>query len=262
MAKKVLNAKRSQAPRRAKAPARRYGWKPDIPDHRDFRFARRAAALPEVVSHRAKLLAALAIQDQGELGSCTAHAAAAAMAFLHRGLDLSRLKLYYDERVIDGTVDQDSGAYIRDSVKVLNQTGAAAESYWPYVVAKFTKKPPPRANASAAKHKISKYMRVAPSDYRSCLAAGFPFIIGFSVYESFEGPTTAQTGRVFYPKKSEAQLGGHAVCVIGYASRWGELHYEVRNSWGADWGDAGHFWIPARYLENLDLADDAWTVRA
>lgn len=244
-------------------PGRRYGWRPDVPDHRDLRFAvRRRAALPPVVSLRSKLLAALAIQDQGELGSCTAHAAAAAMAFLHRGLDLSRLKLYYDERVLDGTVNEDAGAYIRDSVKVLNQTGAAAESYWPYVPAKFAKKPPARAARSALRHKISKYMRVAPSDYRACLAAGFPFIIGFSVYESFEGDATANTGRVFVPKKSEALLGGHAVCVIGYAPRWGEVHYEVRNSWSAGWGDAGHFWIPARYLEDLNLADDAWTVRA
>jgi hypothetical protein len=37
--------------------------------------------------------------------------------------------------------------------------------------------------------------------------------------------------------------------------------YEVRNSYGTDWGDAGHFWIPGDYLEDRDLADDFWTIR-
>lgn len=237
-----------------------YGWRPDLPDQRDKRFSRpRITRLPASISLRDRVGPVL---NQGELGACTAHAASTAFAFLHPGFSLSRLKLYFDERAIEGTIREDAGAYLRDAVKVLNKIGAAREYLWPYRVERFADKPTSQATADAARHRIAKYMRVAPVDYRACLAAGFPFIIGFSVYEGFESAETERTGRVRMPKKTEQLLGGHAVCVIGYATKWRERHYEVRNSWGDDWGDEGNFWIPARFLENLDLADDGWTIRA
>lgn len=239
----------------------RYGWRPDLPDHRDHRFAapRRKVALPEKVSLRARMPRVL---DQGNLGSCTAHAGFAAFAYVHDGFSLSRLKLYYDERALHGETAEDNGAYLRDAVNVLNKKGAAPENLWPYFPARYAEKPPATANAAAARNKITAYQRVAPRDYAACLAAGFPFVIGFSVYEGFEGDATARTGRVLMPKARESLVGGHAVCIIGYAPKWGERHYEVRNSWGASWGDSGNCWIPARYLEDLNLADDAWTIRA
>ncbi|HWA22341.1 MAG TPA: C1 family peptidase [Caulobacterales bacterium] len=244
----------------AKRQVRRYGWRPDLPDARDHLFAlRRPRTLPASVSLRDKLGP---VQDQGELGSCTAHAAEGAYWFLHPGCALSRLKLYYDERVIEGTVNEDAGAMIRTSVKALSKAGAAREALWPYDVAKFTRKPAAAAVKDGKRHTIAAYQRLAPSQYRACLAGGSPFIIGFSVYESFESDATASTGRVTMPKRGESMIGGHAICVVGYKKRWGAMHYECRNSWGADWGNAGYFWMPAAYLENLSLADDAWTVRS
>jgi C1A family cysteine protease len=244
----------------------RYGWQPDLPDKRDHLFSAVMAPpieLPPAVSLREKMPP---VFNQGELGSCTANASAAAFAFAHGGGPYSRLQIYYGERVIENTIKQDSGAQLRDAVKVLNQSGAAPESDWPYDVSKFARKPTAKVMKDAAKAKITVYNRlITRSDFRACLANSHPFIIGFTVYESFEGPDTAKTGIVTMPKPSEKMIGGHAVCVIGYdtalAKAGGGDYYEVRNSWGDTWGDAGNFWIPAAYLEDNNLADDAWTIR-
>ncbi len=105
------------------------------------------------------------------------------------------------------------------------------------------------------------YQRVTQdlAQLRGCLASGYPFVIGFSVYESFESDAVAQSGRVPMPKPSERMVGGHAVLVVGYdhaASR-----FIARNSWGTSWGRDGYFTMPYAYLLDNDLSDDFWTVK-
>lgn len=241
-----------------------YGWRPDLGDQRDLLFsvvhAPPPAPLPTSVSLADKMPP---VYDQGQLGSCTANALAAAYGFLHPGYLGSRLQLYYDERLIEGDVAQDGGAQIRDGVKVLNKTGLGPESEWPYDPAKFAHKPPVRELRDAAKAKISSYSRLlTQQDFMSCLADGFPLVFGFTVYESFESEAVAKSGVVPMPGKREQVVGGHAVCAIGYdTTRADGPHYKVRNSWGSAWGQDGDFWMPAAYLENSRLASDAWTLR-
>lgn len=244
---------------------RRYGWRPDLPDQRDHLFAQahhpRLAVLPPKVSLRERIPP---VFDQGQLGSCTANALLGAFGFIHPGFIGSRLQVYYDERQMEGTVSFDAGAEIRDGVKVLNQLGAAPESEWPYDIARFTAPPPARIMADAAAHKVVSYSRLTTEDdMRQCLAAGFPFVIGFTVYESFESGKVANSGVVPLPDLDEKVLGGHAVCVIGYDEHGpaGDC-WEVRNSWGTGWGDHGNFWMPKAYFTHPELADDAWTLRA
>lgn len=250
----------------AKRKIKRFGWQPDLPDLRDYKYTvSKPTPLPDKVSLRVKMGPVL---DQGELGSCTAHALSGAMTFIHKGFQGSRLQLYYDERQAEGTVKQDSGAQLRDGVKVLNKLGMAPEKDWPYDIAKFADAPSAHAMADAAQHKVATFQRLpGRQEFRHCLAAGFPFVIGITVYESFESEEAAAHGIIPMPKAGEQIVGGHAVCVIGYDShkKVGKNgsgdYYEVRNSWGPDWGDGGNFWIPAAYLDNGDLADDAWTIR-
>jgi C1A family cysteine protease len=92
----------------------------------------------------------------------------------------------------------------------------------------------------------------------SCLASGFPFVFGFSVYDSFESDEVAHTGIVPMPGKDEQQLGGHAVMRVGYDLD--KKVFIVRNSWGKTWGDHGYFYMPFAYMTNRDLADDFWVV--
>lgn len=239
-----------------------HGWNPDLPDPRDHRFrAPRPGALPPAADLRSRMPP---VYDQGRLGSCTANAIGAALEYLHvkEGLgDLrpSRLFIYYNERSLEGTVATDSGARIRDGIKTVNRQGACAEATWPYVEAKFREKPPERAYAEGRRHVAVAYERLATlDDFRTCLAAADPVALGFSVPASFEGPEVARTGRLPMPAAGERILGGHAVLAVGYDDRTSCLL--VRNSWGAAWGVAGHFWMPYGYVEQ-GLADDFWTIR-
>ena len=245
-----------------------YGWRPDMPDPRDHKYGalydhevKAAAALPKAVSLRKQM--PRYIFDQGDLGSCTANALNMAFDFVHGGGPYSRLHTYYYERQMEGTIGQDAGAEIRDGIKVLAQLGVGHEKLWPYNIRKFSQAPAKVELTEAEKGKIVQYLRLSNAqEFRSCLAAGFPFVVGITIFPSFEGNDVADTGLVPMPS-GEKPIGGHAVCVIGYNDNYhGGRYYEVRNSWGVAWGDQGHFWLPAKYLEDPNMADDAWTIRS
>ena len=188
----------SSPPRRtppSASPARtrkikRYGWIPDIPDQRDFLYAAPPAflrALPPKVDLRTKCPP---VYDQGQLGSCTANTIAGAIEFDQMKEQLpqvfipSRLFIYYNERVIEGTVGSDSGAMLRDGIKTVAKQGACPEPMWPYAIAKFKTKPSAACYTEAAKHTAVSYQRLVQSltQMQGCLASGYPFVFGFTVY--------------------------------------------------------------------------------
>ena len=245
----------------------RYGWLPDLPDHRDQLYGapvELAGALPSAVDLRPQCPA---VYDQGQLGSCTANAIAGAIQFdrmkqrLTPTFTPSRLFIYYNERVIEHSVDSDSGAQIRDGIKSVAQRGDCPETEWPYDIARFKTKPPKACYADALKYRVVRYQRVTQtlSQLKGCLASGYPFVFGFTVYESFEGAQVARTGHASLPKPGDAVIGGHAVASVGYddAKQW----FIVRNSWGTGWGMKGYFTLPYAYVTDAGLAGDFWTVR-
>lgn len=243
-----------------------YGWLPDLPDHRDLLYsaiAPRVRKLPRKIDLQANCSP---VEDQGQLGSCTANSLVGALEFLENKdgtsfVDLSRLFIYYNERVIEGTIDQDSGAFIRDGIKSLAKQGVCPESDWPYKIATFRKRPSVSCYRTAKKHRIISYHRINTVDeMRSCLTDGFPFVFGFTVYESFESQKVAKSGVVDLPAAKEKVVGGHAVMGVGYDDS--KKRFLIRNSWGADWGKKGYFTIPYTYLSDRNLSDDFWTIRA
>jgi C1A family cysteine protease len=206
------------------------------------------------------------VYDQGNLGSCTANAIAGALEFdmmkqHEQAFTPSRLFIYYNERAKEGTVASDAGAAIRDGIKSVHKQGACSEEWWPYNIAAFAEEPPEACYQDALAHRSISYMRVhqSLSQMKACLAAGFPFAFGFSVYESFESDAVAQTGIIPMPAHDEGVLGGHAVMAVGYddAPQW----FVCRNSWGTDWGAQGYFYMPYSYLQSADLASDFWAIR-
>jgi C1A family cysteine protease len=205
------------------------------------------------------------VEDQGNLGSCTANALVGALEFLEIKdkvpyADLSRLFIYYNERVIEHTTGSDSGAMLRDGIKTLAKQGACSEKKWPYLISKFRTKPTAACYKEALQHQITSYQRLQTLDeMRACLAEGFPFVFGFTVYESFESQQVAQSGVVQMPQPGERVLGGHAVVAVGYQDA--AKRFIVRNSWGPAWGMKGYFTMPYDYLANRDLSDDFWVVR-
>jgi C1A family cysteine protease len=256
-----------ELPVRSSRIGRKYGWRRDTPDQRDLQYSLahpHLGALPDKVDLRNKLGDCY---DQGQLGSCTGNAIAAAIEFDLRKQPPaahwtpSRLFIYYNERSIEGTINEDAGAEIRDGLKAVATKGAPPESEWPYVISRFALKPSETAYKHALQTRALRYYRVPQvlSQMRGCLAEGFPFVIGFTVYESFESHRVASDGVVPMPKSHERSLGGHAVLVVGYDDHTNR--FLVRNSWGTQWGEKGHCFFPYAYLVCPQLAADFWTIR-
>ncbi len=256
--------KSTQAPVRK---IKRYGWIPDLPDHRDHFYAAPPvflSALPPKTDLRPECPP---VYNQGQLGSCTANAIAAAIEFDQMKQNLpqsflpSRLFIYYNERAIEGTVTQDSGAQIRDGIKSVVRQGDCPETEWPYVLSKFAVKPPAQCYLDAVQYRVLSYQRVVQNlnQMKGCLVSGYPFVFGFTVYESFESPLVAQTGIVPMPSPNEQVIGGHAVLAVGYDDS--KQAFIVRNSWGTGWGLKGYFLMPYPYLTQSGLSSDYWTLR-
>ena len=149
---------------------------------------------------------------------------------------------------------------LRDGIKALVTLGACAEALWPYRPAKFAAKPGAACYRDGLAHQVTSYRRILDLEgMQTCLAEGFPFVFGFSVYESFESKQVARTGVAPMPKASERALGGHAVLAVGYDDA--KRRFLVRNSWGTRWGMDGYFTMPYAYLASRSLSSDFWTIR-
>jgi C1A family cysteine protease len=243
---------------------RKYGWIPDRPDHRDHHYTFPVEQLHKLPSQIDLRAGCPPVYDQGQLGSCTANAIAAALQFDElkqkeaSPFEPSRLFIYYNERVMEGTENSDAGAAIRDGIKSVGTTGYCSEDEWPYNIAHFAELPLATCYQDAKLYKALKYKRIghAVPTMRACLASGSPFVFGFSVYESFE--QVGSDGVVPMPGPDESLLGGHAVMCVGYDDN--KQLFTVRNSWGQSWGDQGYCYMPYAYLSSLNLASDFWTI--
>jgi hypothetical protein len=240
-----------------------YLLKKDKPDARDFIFKTPSVtSIPPMVNWQHDLWGSY---DQGQLGSCTANAWVRLVVWEMRkaGLvsddDRSRLDLYWQERYLEGTVNEDSGAYIRDGGKVLANRGVAKAVDWPYDISKFTIKPPAAADLSAGEAKITEYHRITNlSDLKVAIASKLLVVAGITIYESFESFEVSATGIVPMPDKQKEQvLGGHAIIICGYDDSRNVVI--CQNSWGTNWGDHGFFTLPYAFIQDSDLTSDLWT---
>ena len=237
-------------------------WKADKLDTRDYRYQVTQKLNPNLVDLRNYCSP---IENQGSLGSCTGQSIAGAIELLNkRGgkhNDVSRLFIYYYERLILGTVNYDSGAYIRDGIKATNKYGASLESLWPHDIRKFRQEPITEAKNDALNRKVTRYERV--NDFNGCVDAltnGYPVVMGFYVYDSFMSTNVARTGIMPYPNtKREKLLGGHAVLLVGYDKT--KKVFIVRNSWGTSWGDKGYFYMPFDIVKP-NMSSDYWIIKS
>jgi len=264
----------------------KFGWLPDVPDRRDIPFTavfRVPVKLPAKIDLRGKCSP---VEQQGELGSCTAQALVGALEFLelqslpppsdkssatsgsacggkieNSFRDLSRLFVYYNERAAMGTVAEDSGAMLRTGIKVLKNLGVCRETTWPYKISRFTEKPPDNCFSEAENHQVTAYQRLHTlSEMKACLAMGLPFVFGFAVYEHVMSEQVRKSGTIRLPRRNERMIGGHAVMAVGYDDAKKTLLF--RNSWGAAWGKSGYGSLPYDYPESRELSDDFWCIQA
>jgi len=243
-----------------------YGTHPDLPDHRDLHHEV-PRQLRRRLPPRIDMRPGPPIYYQGALNSCTANALAAAMWFdeLKEGLrgvsSPSRLFIYYNERARLGRIGANIPVSLRDGYNAVENLGACPEAMWPYRVGAFARKPGVACYRAGRTRRVTTYHRIRRElgPLRACLAEGYPFTLAITVYQSFESAAVARTGRVPIPKHGEPVMGGHAMLAMGYDDRL--AGFIVRNSFGADWGNAGHCLLPYDYVMRTDLAWDFWTAR-
>lgn len=241
----------------------KYHWVPDKFDSRDYKYKVSNKAQRNIVDLRPYCTN---IEQQGNLGSCTGQAIAGAIELLNKRnrkpTEISRLFIYYYERILINTVNYDSGAYIRDGIKVISKQGAPLENFWPYIINKFKIRPSDIAIKDALRRKVTLYERV--QNHAGCLDAitnGYPVVVGFNVYSSFESREVFRFGLMPYPNVSkEKLLGGHAVLLVGYDKT--KQVYIARNSWGTYWGDKGYFYMPFKVIQNTSMSGDFWIVKS
>jgi len=122
------------------------GWIPDYPDFRDY--TEKTDAVKGVLGPTGVLKAKSVppsvdlrewcspIEDQGVLGSCTAHAGVGVIEYYERKsfgrhMDPSRLSLYGVTRNLM-KMRSDTGAYLRTTMGAMVLFGVPPEEYWPY----------------------------------------------------------------------------------------------------------------------------------
>ena len=249
---------------------RSFGWLPQLPDPRDFSYAamrlllEAPATLPKSVNLRAQCPP---IYDQGKTNACSANAVAGLLEFDRIKLGRSdfppsRMFIYWNGRVLENSQTLDHGMYLRDGIKSVASLGYAHENLWPYDLTNLFAAPSAAAVADAKKYlALSYYQLGSLNEFKTCLAAGYPFVFGFTIYNSF---FVADTNGGHVPMPSlESSNEGHAVMAVGYDDDNG--YFTVRNSWGIGnatnpRGDGGYYYMPYQYLTGK-LSSDFWTVR-
>lgn len=238
-------------------------WKPSPIDERDFKFNLNFPLLSlEELSPFADLSSSIPeIWDQEDIGACTCFSTGMSVLFQskvqNRPIDPSKLFLYYNVRKLEGTINEDSGAYIRDVFKTLNKEGVCKEQTWPYITSKFTDLPDSNAYGEALQTLGTKYHSLNNSvlELKNCIAQGRPFVFGFNVYSSFM--YGSWTSIMPIPKPNEGLLGGHAVLAVGYDDS--KQAFKIKNSWGKSWKEGGYFWMPYSFITS-NQCDDFWTL--
>jgi C1A family cysteine protease len=272
------------------------GWLRDLPDIRDYTpeaeevapilagtaasttKKKASAALPAKTDLRTWFSP---IENQGQLGSCTANAGAGLLEYFERRaygrhVDASRLFIYKVTRDLM-KVTGDTGAYLRKTMQTLATFGAPPEEYWPYVIAKYDVEPSAFCYAFAGEYKAIKYFRLDPAGttpeqllerIKTNAASGLPSCFGFTVYSSID--QASSSGKIPFPAAKEKTVGGHAIDIAGYDDSLQIKNtdpggpttkgaFRIRNSWGTGWGEAGYGWLPYDYVLK-GLAADFWSL--
>ena len=257
----------------------RYGWRRDTPDNRDLKAAHPEpvnGVMPELPESFSLRSLCPPPYDQKQLGACVSNALAFAVDFQRAKQGLpplappSRLFIYFNGRSVERgvahegeTSDElaDTGLMVRDGIKSVVAYGVCPESAWPYDPTMLRARPPAACYTDAVTHKTLKYQLVLQTVYGlkyQLAIKKIPVVFGFNVYKNFESQKTAETGIMDMPKPWSRVIGGHCVALTGYDNA--RNAFEVRNSWGPDWGDHGYFWMPYDFAEDPDLADDFWEI--
>ena len=218
------------------------------------------------------------VDDQGQYGSCTAHAMRYAWSLMKyyesplvRAQPPSRAYWYAMSRQrLGDNLQNDYGSTNAATVWALANKGQLPESLYPYTAQNITHVPPTATITAAAPGKrtlVSPYgafvfssnTGITQNALIAALAAKRCIIVGIAVYSSFQSHSVLTSGIIPLPNtRTEQFLGGHAICISGYNTM--TQRFSFRNSWGTTYGVGGTFTIPFAYITNTSLTFDAWVL--
>lgn len=235
----------------------KYSVRQDPLDWRDLPYTFKREPLRDIVDLRKW---ASPIEDQDHLGSCTGQAVVGAYELMlnkqdpSKFVDLSRLFVYYNARMIEDATKEDVGAYVRDAIKSVQQYGVCKEELWPYLIEDFAVPPSIKCYEDAKNRTIKNYYRISTlEDTLDALNKEYPVVFSMRVYESFDD--LYDSGHTIkMPGKNESPIGAHAMCFVGYDLN--RKLFLVRNSFGKDWGLNGYCYMPFDYMRNEVM--DCW----
>lgn len=241
---------------------KQFGCTVDIPDQRDqwTSFPKLIEYYESVDLRKTEMFPC--IRDQGHLGSSVAFALIAAYVFSLRkeGIavetNYSPQFVYFNQRLLTGTTEADSGGSIRDAIKVIERLGICKEEMYPYTTGFFRDRPTEESYKYAYSNKYPiqyRRLKLTLEDIMKSISIKYPVIMGFTVYESFLHPDVARTGVMPVPKLGEKIISHHSTLIIGYDSV--KKYFLCRNSWGESWGQKGHFWIPFQFINSRNCSD-------
>jgi C1A family cysteine protease len=238
--------------------AGQYRVRADPPDWRDLVYESTRQPLRDVVDLRPW---ASVVEEQGHLGSCTGQAVVGSYELLvnqnyaAQSIELSRLFVYYNARLLEDVVNEDVGAYIRDAIRAVQRYGVCDERVWPYRINYFNITPTEDSYADAKKRNIKNYRRVSGlPDILDVLNTNRPITFSLLVYREFDRLEDSADYVLRLPPPDAQPLGGHAMCLVGY-----DLKRELvlaRNSFGPNWCMGGYCWITFDYMRQETM--DNW----
>ncbi|HET9342908.1 MAG TPA: C1 family peptidase [Candidatus Eremiobacteraceae bacterium] len=199
------------------------------------------------------------IRDSGQEGSVVGQALATAMEMqikrsLHKDVEISPRYIYYAARLVEGTVNLDSGARIADAVDALAKQGAVEEAVWPYKAGEYAATPPDAVSTAARWRLIQPKSLKGLDAIIKALRDDGPVVVGIAMYQESMSAQAAKTGVIPLPQKSSSAIGGHAIVLVAYDDQRKEFKFV--NDWGQSWGDKGYGYLSEDYIQ--EYSSDAW----
>ena len=225
--------------------------KPSKSDNRDYKYSAKNVQLRPSVDLREW---DSIVENQLDLGSCVGNAITNCYELQVNRLypdsfkQLSRLFVYYNGRLLEGTSLYDDGVEIRDAIKGIAHFGICAEELWPYSIGMFNVRPTPECYRDGSYRVAPKYERLnSLTDMLSAVNNNHPVVAGFSTYEGFLY-LDKDNYVVANPTYNEKSIGSHAMAIVGYDLEM--KHVIAKNSFGTDWGLNGYCHIPFDYVQS------------
>lgn len=156
------------------------------------------------------------------------------------------------------TRGRNEGTSIDDHMLIIQNMGAVPLSEFPYTE-QINMFPNDETIARAEPYRGESYRKLSEYNWntqewttdintvKTVLAEGSPVVGGFLVHDSFY----AYQGGI-YSHPVGAELGGHAMCVVGYDDD--KRAFLIVNSWGEDWGEDGFMWMSYDLFSKLNTS--------